>query len=576
MFNPIHFTKPPQDLFLNPATDGGLSLLSPVEYFWRPAPPAIIQGFPASAYAEINEKTAAYLTVTRRHKAFSQAVEFNSVPILLNQASFRQSFSLVQNKILLSGASGARLLDRFIWENEEAVVNSEELLFAYFAQCQSQNRGGGIPLGGDTLPDNLPIAIECRNTFNPYYFITETLAQLAVLADAGFQGDFCLHVPDQSETTHSVMRDFVAALFPDIVDRAHFVPAPKYYEQVLTTFDLSCAYFQFPFEITGSIAPLAPSDVMFRGHDAYRGSHAVLSMNAFHTSLVVLRNRALRAIDGHDFSYLPKRFFLGRNDRQNHMCDRVGQSNLLEMLQLFGFAFVILDDLTPLEQIAIMANAEMMVGYHGADFTNMLFAGQQSYVLEIGTLQTATLRWGDFRSLAHAASCRYISFFADFNKPNPQISPSVEGDDIVPVALSDQGVAEVMAFIVAILGKLPDLPTASSVQTLVDRLIGVHEYSRALELLERHRHFVKGDIGLCLAQADCHKFRGEAQMELAALQLAYDLDKTRWKTLTRIIWCAQKCALPDVVSWALACLRADFPKHYAALTKNKPWLRQLD
>jgi hypothetical protein len=205
----------------------------------------------------------------------------------------------------------------------------------------------------------------------------------------------------------------------------------------------------------------------------------------------------------------------------------------------------------------------------------LLFAGPQAFVLELGTLQTARFRWGDFWSLAHASGCRYVSFFADYNKPDPLAEPSFDLDGIVPVALSDGGVAEVMSFVVAIFGKLPRLPTAQSVHSLAERLIAVKEYDRAMELLDNHAQFIKGHFGLCLAKATCHKERDEPRSELFALHLAYEADRERWQTLVTIIWCATKCNEPDVVSWALACLRQDFPKRYANLTKAKPSLLQL-
>jgi hypothetical protein len=78
-----------------------------------------------------------------------------------------------------------------------------------------------------------------------------------------------------------------------------------------------------------------------------------------------------------------------------------------------------------------------------------------------------------------------------------------------------------------------------------------------------------------LAKAECHKHRDEPRSELFALHLAYEADRARWQTLVRMIWCAKKCDQPDVITWALACLRHDFPKRYATLTKAKPWMRQL-
>lgn len=575
MRNQIRFNQPPQDVFLNPARDAGLSLLRPAEFIWRPVEPALIQGFAASAHPEMNHKIEAYLTVVERHKTFTKAVEFNTVPILLEQASFRKSFSLAKDKCLLSGASGIRILNRYCWENEDDDFDPEDQLVSYFAQCQSLNANASIPLWQGKTPTNVAIAIECRNTFNYYHFITESLSQLAALVEAGFQGDVFFHFPNAPEKTRPFVMDFVAALFPELDGRVFFERSPKDYDFVITALDFLCAYYQFPSDVVGSVAEFAPSDAMFRGHDAYRGSQAILAMNGFHSGLAILRKRALLAIEGKDFSHLPKRFFVGRDDRKSRKREMVGAEMLFEMLQLFGFDYVVFENMTPLEQIAIMANADMMVSYHGAGFTNMLFAGPQTYVLELGTLQTAVYRWGDFCSVAHAAGCRYISFFADFNKKDPLTSPSFDLDGIVPVALSDGAVAELMTFIVSIMGKLPNLPSAQSVHTLAHRLLGVREYDRTLQLLESHPQFINGHLGLCLAKADCHKHRGEFRSELFALHLAYQADSNRWQTLVRMIWCAKKCNQQDVITWALSCLRHDFPKRYAILTKTKPWMVQL-
>ena len=574
MRNQISFNRPPQDIFLNPAKDGGIFLLSPAEYFWRAAPAGLIKGFPASAHAEINHKIASYLEVTRRHKTFSQAVEFNTVPVMLEQAVFRNSLLLARGKCLLSGASATRLLNRYCWENESKDHDPEEQLVTYFRQCQSRNEDAGIPLRGGPLPKNIAIGIECRNTFSYYHFVTESLAQLAQIVDSGVHGDVFFHFPNHPDKTRAFVQGFVAALFPELAGRVFFERVPKDYAHVLTAFDLSCAYYQFPTDVVGAVNVLAPSDVIFRGHDAYRDSQAVLSMNGFHASLPALRRRALRAIEGHDFSHLPKRFFVGRGGGQSSH-ETAGEAALFEMLQLFNFEYIVFEHLSPLEQIAIMASAELMMSYHGAAFTNMLYAGPNAYVLELGTLQTAVHRWGDYWGFAHVSGCRYINFFADYDQPDQPTNPSLDSDGIVPVALSDQAIAEVMGFVVAVLGKLPSLQSAKPLLTLAARLMEVREYDRALALLEGHSHIVKGNFRLCMAKADCHNARGESGAELSALHLAYTADKPQAKTLLRIFWCAKRSGLPEEMTWALSLLHRDFPKHYGVLLKSNPWIQRL-
>ncbi|WP_050527045.1 glycosyltransferase 61 family protein [Pseudorhodobacter aquimaris] len=544
MQNQINFSLPVQDLFLNPAVDGGISLPYPAEFFWRPATPALIQGFATSAFEEVNYKINAYLNVTKRHKIFSQAIEFNTVPVLLEQACFSESFALAQGKVLLPGA---RLLKRYCWENQEDDLDPEEQLVSYFQDCQRQNIDASIPLYTQALPENLAVAIACRSITNPYAFIAEALPQLAQIAGSGFRGDVFFHFSNRVKSPHPAVQEIVADLFPEFVGRIFFEPAPKHYDHVLTVLDLLHVYFQFPTEVVGSVAHLAPSDAMFRGHDGYVESRTILSMNAFSSSLSALRRRGLRAIEGKDFSYLPKRFFVGLPDDAPSI---VGAEQLLEMLRLFGFQRVDFDKLSPLEQIAIMANAEMAITPHSANLTHMMFASPQTFVLVLGTLQTAVHRWDEYWGHAHVSGCHYISFFADFDAPDPKVSPSIDLDGMVPVALSDQTVAEVLAFIVCILGYFPGLPTARSLLTLAERLICVGEHDHALQLLENHSDLVKTHAGLCVAKADCHKARAEPYQEIAALYLAYDLDKSDVKILLRIFWGAKRADRSDIMSWA--------------------------
>ena len=95
-------------------------------------------------------------------------------------------------------------------------------------------------------------------------------------------------------------------------------------------------------------------------------------MNAVSSALIALRRRALRAVAGGNYDHLPQRFFVGRDERQSRARHMEGEDLLFEHLQLFDFEYVVFESLAPLEQIALMARAEMMVSYHGAGFTNML------------------------------------------------------------------------------------------------------------------------------------------------------------------------------------------------------------
>jgi len=575
MRNQIDFALPPEKLFLNPARDAGVSLLRPAAYFWRTAEPALIEGFAASAHDEMNERMRSFLTLTRRHKTFEKVIEFNTIPVLLEGAAFRKSYVLANGQCVLNGASGIRLLNRYCWEHEDDSQDPDEELTTYFRNCQEQNADASIPLWGKPLPEGINYAIECRNTFNFFHFMTESLCQLALLAEEHIRGNVYFHFPNTPKKHRAFAKGFVDALFPELAGRVFFERAPREYGTVVGALSLMCLYYQFPPSVIGSVDDYAPSNAMWKGHDATRVSQSILSMNSVSSSLRLLRERALRAIEGQDFSHLPKRFYVGRDDRQSRSRQMRGENALFEMIQPFGFDFVVFEHLTPLEQIAIMANAEMMISYHGAGFTNMLFANPDAYVIELGTLQTAVYRWQNFWPLAHVSGCRYVSFFADHDKDDPMEDPRFAEEGIIPVHLTNKALGQVSAFIVTIFGQIPRLSHAADVLALVSELLGVRAWHRAAEVLDLHEALVRGNLDLCLAKADCHKAQEQLKSELYVLHWAWEANKNRWQTLVRMVWAGRRAGMPEVVSWALALLRHDFPKRYDALADAQPWMRQL-
>lgn len=573
MLNQIGFDRSPDDLILDPFTGPGLSALSAPEYLWRPIPRTQIHGFAVSEHAEINAKIQNYLAFTERFKLFPQAIEFNTFPVLLENATFKKSFITVNDRCLISGAAGIRLLNRYCWENAETEPDVEETLAAYFTRLQ-QIPDRTLPvLDAPPLPDT-PFAIECRNTFNYYHFITESLCQLCLVAETNLTGPIYLHYPNNEDKSRGFTKAFVAAMFPELADRIHFQRAPVHHPQVVVPYNFSSSYYQQSAADADLLTLHAPTNSYWQGPKATRASHGVLAMNAVDSSLRKLRARALEAIKGHDFCHLPKRFWVGRDGDQSRSRTMKGEDAILDMLSLFGFEWVAFERLTPLEQIAIMAKAEMMVSYHGAGFTNMLFANPDATVVELGTLQTAMFRWGDFWRLANAAGCRYVTFFADFNTPDPFAEPTFAEDGIVPVHLSPTGLAQVMAFIVSMLGQIPQLPQPDAVQTLGQQLMKVGAHDRARALFAKHQGMEDDHVGLSLAMADCHEHFKERAALLAALYSAYRADPTAWTVLIRIVWCAKAMDYPELITAALVTLQDGLPDRFDAFAKGRPWVRK--
>ncbi len=567
--NKIDLTADPEELFLNPWQDEGLKFLGAPKFFWREIEGAIIDGFSVSSHSEIKAKTQAVIAGINRHKRFRQPVEISSVPAVLEQASFRKSHVMVNEKLILSGASATRLFNAFRAENEGGETAADTALGAYLTRCRDLNAGSKIAVESTFIEPDLDFAVACRNTFNYYHFITESLSQLCVLDSVGFQGKIYFHFPNAEAKQRGFADSFVEALFPEYAGRVFFERAPKDYDLVLTPFDFTGAMGQLPEADLEGLARLAPAGSAPGSLDF----QPVLAMNGVSSALLALRARALKAIEGKDFSHLPKRFFVGRGDAESRARPLAGENLLLEHLLRFGFQYVVFEDHTPLEQIALMAGAEMMISQHGAGFTNMLFAAPETYVIELGTLQTAQFRWADFWPLANASRCRYLSFFADFSADNPLLEPQFSTDGIVPTSVSEQGAAQIMAFIVTLLGRIPSMPDGASLCRLGARVLRAGAATEAITLLARHESFVHGDLDLCLLLADCHKVLDEPKSELLALEAAIAADPSRWQTLVRMIWCANRIKKPDVIRWALSQLAADFPDRYAAFVKNHDWVR---
>ncbi|MEW9920539.1 glycosyltransferase 61 family protein [Marimonas sp. MJW-29] len=569
------FLSQPDAVFLNPWRDGGLQLLRRPEKTWQSMPKTRIAGVAASAEKETTAQLEKLIRTAERDRNFAEAICFASVPVLIDNASFVKSYVAVRDQLLLSGAVGTRLLNRYRWVHEEAGLDGNDRLDAYFATCREKNAAAEIPAISDLLETDIAFAVPCRNTFNYFHFLTESLCQLTLLDEINFEGDIIFHFPNPEDRQRPFAKAFVEALFPEYVGRVHFQRAPRHYDKVMTGYDMAGGLFQAPEADIAGIADLLPDSLKKKGGVTSVAARRPLSANIVNASLLALRERALKAIEGQDFSHLPKRFFVGRDDRRSRMRRMEGEDMLFEHLDLFGFDYVVFESLDPLEQIALMAGAEIMVSYHGAGFTNMLFANPDACVIELGNLQTAQQRWGDFWPLAHAAGCTYVTFFGDTKEEDPEELAQRDTGGLASVSISREATGQIMAFIVSFLGQYPTLKSAGTVEKLARTLLRVGAKEHAMAVLENHAELLAGHAELCLLKADCHKAMHETKSELVALDSAFKADPSRWQMLIRIIWCANSCERPQVIRWALSRLKADFPERHAAFISNHDWIRYV-
>jgi capsular polysaccharide biosynthesis protein len=87
-----------------------------------------------------------------------------------------------------------------------------------------------------------------------------------------------------------------------------------------------------------------------------------------------------------------------------------------------------------------MNDALTMASFHGAGFTNLMYAAPDARVVELGTLQSGMLRLGDFAGLAHASGADYSVAIADYEYDGNRVIPPMRGHGLYPVRITDQGV----------------------------------------------------------------------------------------------------------------------------------------
>ena len=547
-------------------------MLSPPDWTWREAHCGNIKGYPISAYAHINELTATHIRNYDRLRKFKAPVTFNTVPVIVENVHFSHSFTGIDGKWVLNGASGTRLRNRYVWKNKDHNPDIDADVIAYFKAChEDPEKHATLPVFEGDIHD-LDFAIDCRNTFNFYHFLTETLCQLCLLDGLDFRGQILIHSPSQG--MRDFIQDWVDALFPEYSDQVKFRRSPKKYDRVLSAFNLRHFYHQTSERVMPSLDHLAPRGWIWRQRDADRNSHALLAMNSYDVMLARLRARALDKIKGMETGHMPRRFWVARAATGNRNREMRNEDKLIEALRPHGFQVIYFEHLKPLEQVAIMANAEVMMSYHGAGFANMLFASPTTHCIEVGNLQSALHRWGDFMPHALVSGCAYRNFFADFNTDTPEIVPDILTEGLVPVALSLEGVHRLARYVELLTADAAIPMTDAELLASVKMLVTLGERRALRILLEPNKHRFKLDPDLWAAWAQCCEEVEDFAGVFDALSQVFAAAPDRFWVLERQIWLTKRIERLDLTPGLLEQHAALFPKRHTSFCEKIRWYKQ--
>ncbi|WP_199258320.1 glycosyltransferase 61 family protein [Paracoccus binzhouensis] len=405
----IDLARPPMSVFHMPGLHPGLSYLPPRPgWILRPARGARVRLFAESDDPGL--RRAQQNAIDRQQRRMLDSVmEINCAPVLLEDATFRNGFATIGERVWLNGAAGGRMRTRYD-EKNRAEWRQSRLHDAFRRARRSAHQP--LPVWKEPVED-LPIAIELKNGFNYYHFTVETLGCLAAFADDDSGQPINLHLPQ--DHVRGFIPNFIAAVFPGIADRVAFVSRRQSYERVRAHYSHRHYLYQTGDERIR--AAIAEPEVDPRWAGQLRSESLcckTIAMASYDSSLRLLREHALCQLPARLVGERPRLVWMGRDEGGEARARGItGHKSLLAELSARGFRVVAFEHLSPLEQIAQMQAADIVIAPHGAGLANMVYARPGALVIEIGTRQTQLHRWGDFLSAAHVSGCHYDTVFAD-------------------------------------------------------------------------------------------------------------------------------------------------------------------
>ncbi|NBB10633.1 glycosyltransferase family 61 protein [Pseudomonas sp. SLFW] len=199
------------------------------------------------------------------------------------------------------------------------------------------------------------ILINCGSETNYYHWVMETLSQLQFVATLPEQfADYPILISRRSQTIPSIR-----ALIDSFgIDR------PFVYLDTLPVYTVDDLLFIN-----------APNNMIPNFKNS--GGNLTDSNFARPESVYFLRRHGRSLTQDIDPGSLPKRVFLARKG----FLRRFNQAEIINLVQPYGFTSVHMEELDVSHQVAVMANAEMIIGPTGAAWTNIMFASNGAQAL---------------------------------------------------------------------------------------------------------------------------------------------------------------------------------------------------
>ena len=425
-----------------PSRDAGIHRLGPMPAPWSKVRGGTIKSITLSAKPRINRLWSREWAALQRDKQFTSPVETDVRPVVVENLTVSDTHLAVNGKWLVTGPAGARLLGttgRAVKKARGQDATLEELN-TFFAQASQQP--SELPLWEGDIT-GLDFVIEARNLKNYFHFVRETFSVFSLIADLdGFTGRIIIVAQDRDVPAFVLAH--IAAIFPELRDKVDVVQAPATFERAIIAHYSDTSYFYQPED---KIEGLIPENQALAKGEIGTNLIKLIILNSYSRSLRKLREAAHKRIEAQWFDHLPERFWVSRRTTPGHDRTIENEDEIIALLEPYGFKKVYFEDYAPLTQVGLLRDADIMISYHGAGFTNMLYAGPQARIIELGTLQTARLRMDDFTGFANASQADYTVAVADFPDEFGNDIPPMRGAGIYPVRMSDAAIADLIALV---------------------------------------------------------------------------------------------------------------------------------
>lgn len=549
-----------------------MKMISPLRRTFKLGAPARIFGSAVSENLDVRKEQTRLIEHYWDSRRFERGVEFQTVPVVVDDFSVVHSYRYVGDKFLFNGSSSVRFFNRFLWHRRKSKGWSGHRAFqSRLVEILEQSSVGEDAFRSDYYDaddlSNLPFVIDCKNYKNFYHFLTEAFCHLSLVDEWALKGPIIFASAMKPSERRKFFDRMVADFFPHLKDRVSFKKSRIHFAKAIT-------YYTFREGVVGSaekarLAELFPGDVAKVNGVSSRSAGSILRQNAYDVSQKRLRNAALKEALSHSLgAQLPKRIWVSRRaDPSVRDRSMVNEDYLFDELKKLGFEKIFFEDIRPIEQAKLMQNAEIVAAYHGAGLANMLFAGADTTVIEYGNLHTATYRWEEFMQHAYVSGCRYVSFFADMKGVENDEDPiafvgSFKSMGNVPVRLETQTADQTLEYIRFLCVLSGDTSVTFDPVVVADLILGMRDWTLFQKLLETPEcDMVEPWMKLSWHAVKCRTLKHYAEAVMY-LEKARELNPRRPMLLERAINIANKAGLSDKLETLLHHYRDEFPSRY--------------